>query len=170
MLLDSHRPTCTHCPTGPRTPTPSAPSRYPSTGVTYGQSMLCVSLGVTALNSLAAAMKLSRPQFFAKSLSSIVQSKLPDLYGVITSGTYVRGLGVSCVCAVGGGRWLCVGFAPRIVQRPVCPNPPGGPPQPRPPCFQSPPTAAAPSRCGVCWAVVVLPPLPCPVPLALAHW
>lgn len=61
---------------------------YPSTGVMYGQSMLCVSLGVTALNSLAEAMKLTRPQFFAKSLSATVQAKLPDLYDVVTQETW----------------------------------------------------------------------------------
>ena len=97
----------THCAV---LPTP----RYPSTGVMYGQSMLCVSLGVTALNSLAEAMKLTRPQFFAKSLSATVQAKLPDLYDVVTQETCVAGActGVctfrSCtlqegVCVGGGG-------------------------------------------------------------------
>ncbi len=85
-------------------PTP----RYPSTGVMYGQSMLCVSLGVSALNSLAEAMKLTRPQFFAKSLSATVQAKLPDLYDVVTQETCVAGActGIGtfrCVCGVGGG-------------------------------------------------------------------
>ena len=36
--------------------------RYPSTGVTYGQSMLCISLDGPSLESLAKPLRLYRPQ------------------------------------------------------------------------------------------------------------
>ncbi len=41
-----------HCPTG----------RYPDSGVRYGQSMLCITLDGSTLESLADTFKLNRPQ------------------------------------------------------------------------------------------------------------
>lgn len=64
-------------------------ARYPASGVTYGQSMLCVSLSGAALEAVGAAMKLTRPQVYNFSLSASAQAALPTLYSVAATGAYV---------------------------------------------------------------------------------
>jgi hypothetical protein len=55
--------------------------------------MLCLSLNGTSLNAVGGAMRLTRPQVFAFSLSSAVLASQPLLHSVVTAGTYVRRAG-----------------------------------------------------------------------------
>ena len=66
LQLASSMPTSLTSPVSRPPPAPLIP-RYPSNGVEYGQSMLCLSLTGATIDTLASSFRLTRPQVRVRS-------------------------------------------------------------------------------------------------------
>ena len=65
----------------PRFPPPASESySYPRSGTVYGQSMLCISLSLTGINTAGKQFQTNGPSFYDDSMPPHLTSSLPDLY------------------------------------------------------------------------------------------
>lgn len=53
---------------------------YPTTGVHYGQSFLCISLNLTNLNKVGAQLQYNEPHIYAENVPKTFQTSLPEIY------------------------------------------------------------------------------------------
>lgn len=77
----------------PKYPPPNSYA-YPSSGKTYGQSFLCMSLG-SDVNSVLSSLIVTHPGLYVASASQTLINTYPALYNVLNGNWAVQPLGTS---------------------------------------------------------------------------
>ena len=72
-------------------PYPNSSYSYPSSGTTYGQSMLCMSLTLDGINKAGIQFQTNGPHFYKYSMPESLQSNLQDLYDATKFNKTVNG-------------------------------------------------------------------------------